>query len=530
MTALDDPGAPLRRAVYALLIVVAAGAMTGRVVCVSSPSGKTPFLSANDRSRWSTIRVLVDYGTFALDPVVLDDRGRFDREWQTIDMVRHRGRDGNEHYYSSKPPLLPVLLAGQYWLIRGIAGATLEEEPLFIGRLMLFLSNVLPTVAMLLVLARIVERYGRTDAGRMFTMATAALGTFLTTFAVTLNNHLPAAISVVFASDAALRIVYEGDRRWRWFIVAGLFAAFAATNELPALAFTSAVGAALLWIEPRRTLAAFAPAAAVVAAAFFATNWIAHESWRPPYAHRSDGPVAEKLPAILADALDAGQVPGELRSASEADGVELSAQTVVEVSQPGRRWVIWDPDGADRWAVAREAERIEVRFWDNWYDYENSYWTSGRAAGVDRGEPSIAVYAFHVIVGHHGIFSLTPVWLLAVVGAVMLVRQRPRDLRGFAAMAAAITIVVLAFYIFRPLADRNYGGVTNGLRWSFWLIPLWLILMLPAADAACSRRRWFAAALLLLLVSVISVNYKPLNPWSHPWLFDYWTYLGWIDY
>jgi hypothetical protein len=180
--------------------------------------------------------------------------------------------------------------------------------------------------------------------------------------------------------------------------------------------------------------------------------------------------------------------------------------------------------------VVQEDDAVTLRVWDNWYDFENSYWTSGRAAGVDRGEPSIAVYAFHVLIGHHGILSLTPVWLLSLAGAVLLLIGRTGELRGFAAMAAAVTVLVLAFYIFRPLADRNYGGVTNGLRWSFWLIPLWLIVMLPAADAACSRRGRLTLALALLLISVISVNYKPLNPWSHPWLFDYWSYLGWIEY
>jgi hypothetical protein len=263
---------------------------------------------------------------------------------------------------------------------------------------------------------------------------------------------------------------------------------------------------------------------------FFATNWIAHESFRPAYAHRADGPVAAEFPASLAAELDAGEIPDELRRASKAQYVELSSQAVVQASEPGQRWVIWDPEGADRWAVVREGDRIAQRAWDNWYEYENSYWTGGRAAGVDRGETSIAVYAFHVLVGHHGIFSLTPVWLLSFAGALMFLSGRSIELRGFATVAAAISVVVLTFYIFRPLADRNYGGVTNGLRWSFWLIPLWLILMLPAADAICSRRGRFAVALALLLISVVSVNYQPLNPWSHPWVFDYWTYLGWIEY
>jgi hypothetical protein len=526
----DDANARLRRAIYSLLIAIAAASTTGRILCVASASGKTPFLSANDRSRWSTIRALVDHGTYALDAVVLDRRGRFDKDWQTIDMVRHRGRDGQEHYYSSKPPLLTTLLAGEYWLIRRLSGASLAEQPLYIGRLMLILNNVLPLMVMLWVLSRLVERYGRTDFGRVFVMATAALGTYLTTFAVTLNNHLPAAISVLLASDAALRIVVERDRCWRWFLSAGLFAAFAAANELPALAFAVMVGAGLLWSAPARTLAAFAPAAAVVAAAFFGTNWVAHQSLRPPYAHRSDGPVLAELNVSSAGDLNAGRIPAELYDAAGAAGVELSSQTVVQSASADERWVLWDPAGHDRLAVVRAGESLELRAWDNWYDYEKSYWTSGRATGVDRGEPSQAVYAFHVLIGHHGVFSLTPVWLFSAAGAAMLLARRNCELRGFALMTVLLTVVVLAFYISRPLIDRNYGGVTNGLRWSYWLIPLWLIVLLPAADAIAARRRWQWLALALLFLSVMSINYNPLNPWSHPWLFDYWSYIGWIEY
>ena len=39
---------------------------------------------------------------------------------------------------------------------------------------------------------------------------------------------------------------------------------------------------------------------------------------------------------------------------------------------------------------------------------------------IDQGEPSRALYAFHVLIGHHGILSLTPVWLLSAVGLAML--------------------------------------------------------------------------------------------------------------
>ena len=64
---------------------------------------------------------------------------------------------------------------------------------------MLVLFNVVPMVVYFIVLARLAERLGTTDWGRMFTMAAATLGTFLTTFAVTVNNHTPAAVCVAVA-------------------------------------------------------------------------------------------------------------------------------------------------------------------------------------------------------------------------------------------------------------------------------------------------------------------------------------------
>jgi hypothetical protein len=52
---------------------------------------------------------------------------------------------------------------------------------------------------------------------------------------------------------------------------------------------------------------------------------------------------------------------------------------------------------------------------------------------------------------------------------------------------------------------------------------------LPAADWL-ARRRWATyAAFVLLLISVISASYTCLNPWSPPWIYQYWVYLGWAQ-
>ena len=42
------------------------------------------------------------------------------------------------------------------------------------------------------VIGFLAERFGTSDWGRLFMMGSATLGTFLTTFAVTINNHIAA--------------------------------------------------------------------------------------------------------------------------------------------------------------------------------------------------------------------------------------------------------------------------------------------------------------------------------------------------
>jgi hypothetical protein len=312
-------------------------------------------------------------------------------------------------------------------------------------------------------LAALIERFGRTDWGRLFAFAAAAFGTFLTTFAVTINNHLPAAVCAAITLWAVTRIWFDAPSRGRWgtFLLAGLAGAMMVASELPALALLGLLSLLLLYVAPWRTLLVYAPAVLVVTAAFFGTNWIAHQTLKPAYLHRG-------------------------------------------------------PD-------------------ENWYDYTyevrgrevESYWRNPQ--GVDRGGDSIPVYAMHALVGHHGLFSLTPLWILSVVGMGMwLARPDDRRLRVLAGMIALVTVVVMAFYLTREGQMRNYGGMTSGLRWVFWLSPAWLVVLLPTADRM-QRNPWLRGlALLLLIASVLSASYPTWNPWSAPWLMNWFWHLGWL--
>lgn len=536
-----------RWSLYALLIVIAGGMMLARVVSVRSPDPRspTPFLSANDRSRWATIRALGDDGTYAIDHIIFDNRGNRVRGWHTIDLVRHAQQGGREHYYSSKPTLLPTLLAGQYWLVQAATGATLAEHPHYVARLMLVLTNVVPLIAALALLAWLIDGLAGGDFARVLAVAAACFGTFLTTFAIALNNHSVAAVALVLALAVIVPMWRRGQFGWLGMAAAGLLMGFLAANELPALSICVLTGIGLAWRAPLRTLLAYVPAALVVAAAAIGTNILAHGDWRTPYAHRSDGPRIGTIADHLAVSLNEGRVSSELLSGLREAGVEVSDQAQIEQHRPGERWSLWDPPSATRLALVRTPEgapqaEIEVRRWDNWYDYPGSYWRAKNLRGIDRGEPSPWVYAFNVLVGHHGLFSLTPLWLLSVAGCCVWLSRRAgeqrlespsslADVRFVLALTTLIiTVVVLAFYLTRPQIDRNYGGMTSCLRWLLWLTPLWLLTLLPAADWL--SRSWWGRGLVLALlaISVFSANYAADNPWSHPWIYDYWESLGWL--
>jgi hypothetical protein len=518
-----DP-ATLRRSLYVLLIVVAVSGIAGRIIGVGRvyepwlsrdpnrpedtrgnwPATRPepqPTHGDNDRSRWDTVRALVENHTYAIGhrpiPVALssavaglaaadlwqaaalqaagsDARIKSDTGivvqdgWKTIDKVMN---PQTQEFYSSKPPLLPTMVAGEYWVFhKGLGWSLTDERHRWeIVPAILLTLNALPWAVALWLLACVVDRHGSTDWGRFFVLAAAGFATFVTTFSVTLNNHTVAAWAAMIALYAAMRIWSAGSGGAPFYLypLAGFFAAFTACNELPAAAFAVALFLMLLWESPRRTLAGFLPASLLPVVAFFLTNYLAI---------------------------------GELNPAYE-------------------------------------------KFGGPWYDYEGSYWRSAKGIDTAGMQESRGVYAFHLLLGHHGAFSLTPIFLLSLVGMLVLLRYakpalfgeaKEDDRRGLALaglLALGVTVVVLAFYIlFLDERKRNYGGWTSGPRWLIWLTPLWLVALLPAADWL-GRRRWGrVVGYALLALSVVSVSYPQYSPWRHPWLYNFLEAHGLVKY
>lgn len=555
--ASQDDAVFLRWSFYLLIIVSSSLAATYRLYRVNNLDESirlernitgSPMLCANDRSRWCTIRALGENGKYEIDDILADpatgefsfDRRKYDRNWVTIDLVKHRDRKGEMHYYSSKPPLLPTLLAYLYRVNRALTGKTLADDPFPVVHTMLLVVNIIPMAIFLLVMAGIFEQLTDDLFTRIILMIAAAFGTFLTPFLVTLNNHLPAAISVGVAMFALLRI-HCRDHAWsgHWF-VAGLFSAFAAANELPALSFVCFAGLLLTIRSPIKTLALFVPGVFLVAAAFFLTNYNAHGDWIPPYAHRKDGPVVAVLPAEVFADIEQGKINDKLLKILDRHqdqiGFYVSSDraTLHEGQMPlpknvAKRYVLTQGDDSRRLAIVQRKDGVaEVRLWGNWYEYPESRWLLPNKSGIDQGEPDPYRYALHCLIGHHGIFSLTPMWLLAVCGIPMFFTSRYRELRGIGLMILIVSVVVVGFYLARPVEDRNYGGGTSCLRWLLWLAPMWLMAAVPFVEWI-GRNIWGKIAVSLLVAgSIASAHYSANNPWVHPWLYELLVRMEWI--
>ena len=137
-------------------------------------------------------------------------------------------------------------------------------------------------------------------------------------------------------------------------------------------------------------------------------------------------------------------------------------------------------------------------------------------------------YLAQMTVGHHGLFSLTPLWLLVPVGLVIGVVRGSGESRRLVIAIAVASSVCFLFYLNRPLIDRNYGGVSVCFRWLLWFAPLWLLVATPVMGWLETTRLRRGTLYAMLALSVFSMQ--------HPWKVQAITmdlsvlqFLGWLD-
>lgn len=444
----------------------------------------TPTFGSNDRSRWSTVRALVENGTYVVgqrgDLKTLDEKKTNDTgiiflpDMRSVDKVMN---PETGQFYSSKPPLFPTLVAGEYWLVNKLFGWRISPDRWLVIPFILLTINALPLILYFTRLAQLVEFHGQTDFGKLTTFATACFGTSLITFSPTLNNHVPATICCLLAVYPLLRPRKPGESETAPdLFTAGFFAAFTATFDLPAACLTAGLTLPLLIARPRLAMIGMVPGLLIPIMGFFVCNYAALGRLTPAYSE----------------------------------------------------------------------------FGGPWYEYVGSNWTKLRDAragifvpGIDYAQESRGTYLMHCLIGHHGWFSLTPMWLIGLVGMIASIRSGIIDLGRIKpdrhptgpvwtlplmiGLGFIATVTLAVFYVYVQKTN-NYGGMTSVLRWFMWLTPLWLLATLSGGDRLAKVRGAFGIVAICLGFSVLTVFYPVFNPWRHPWIMSLCEFTGLLKY
>lgn len=149
-------------------------------------------------------------------------------------------------------------------------------------------------------------------------------------------------------------------------------------------------------------------------------------------------------------------------------------------------------------------------------DYAGNYFRNRR--GIDALNEPKPVYAFHVFLGHHGLFSMTPLFLFGAweMGRSLVKRVRlPETL-----FVTAVLVLVFSFYIFRT---RTYGGWSVGMRWLVPIMPLFLLYFGLWLDRIKTTRLSWTAAMVAFAVGAFHVQ----DGLSGPFQFSRWH--NWIE-
>ncbi len=150
---------------------------------------------------------------------------------------------------------------------------------------------------------------------------------------------------------------------------------------------------------------------------------------------------------------------------------------------------------------------LPVQLYRGAYLYEASYWRN--PVGIDALSEAKWTYAFNLLFGTKGIFSLYPILVIGLMGFVSASRNwSDRRSQWILAIGAGF-LILCGYYI---LQTDNYGGEAYGFRWGITSMVLLVVVATVFLDTISVSRFW-ALASLLLIASIVSASYCRLDPW-----------------
>ena len=201
-------------------------------------------------SRLATVYSLTKYGTWAIDRPAEEPPIKF--EQRTIDKVRVNG-----HLISSKPPVLPLIMTLEYYLLKNGVGWSLDDEKQTtrIIRFMSFTLIGLSYGAALLFFAKTLGLFVSDPFIRSILLFSLAFCTQLWGYSYHINNHMPATAALMVSLYCGLSLAMNrvNPDKWRFFLF-GFAAGLVPALDMPVAVFAAFAGVYLLWKHPSKTL------------------------------------------------------------------------------------------------------------------------------------------------------------------------------------------------------------------------------------------------------------------------------------
>lgn len=228
-------------------------------------------------SRLATVYALTHDGTWRIDRPVNLAPNPF--EPLCVDKVVVNGR-----LVSSKPPLLPLLMTGEYMLLRSVTGLDLDNRsdlrPI-LNFMVLTLCQASFAIGMAFFAAT-VSLFVRNPLRAAIPLVLLGFASPLPGYAQQLNNHTPAAAALMAALYFALALGTgkRAPKAWR-FAAFGFCSALVFAMDMPVVIYTALAAAWLAWRFPRQALLWAPVGAALPLLAHFGGLWLATGDLRP---------------------------------------------------------------------------------------------------------------------------------------------------------------------------------------------------------------------------------------------------------
>ncbi|HPO15477.1 MAG TPA: hypothetical protein PLI09_18690 [Candidatus Hydrogenedentes bacterium] len=223
-----------------LLLAAVLSGMGIRTVCV----GDTV------TSRLATVFSLTQDGTWYIDRPLTQPPNPF--EQRTVDKVWVNGR-----LISSKPPVLTLLMTGEYLVFHRLFGWGFDDIAQLkrLLQCMNFSLVVLAYSGTLVWFALILRLVMANAWPRLAVLASLAFGTQLFGFSAQLNNHVPGACMLMMALYFVLGLCSEkhAPAPWRFFLF-GFSASLVYTLDMPLTIFAAPAGLYLLYRFPKQAV------------------------------------------------------------------------------------------------------------------------------------------------------------------------------------------------------------------------------------------------------------------------------------